>query len=62
MQILKTNAFLTYSWRFLRSNKLEQLGFKLEKIIWILKPAGKVRKGILEKECSNRLYRVWERP
>ena len=24
------NAFLTYSWRFLRSNKLEQLEFKLE--------------------------------
>jgi hypothetical protein len=27
------NAFLTYSWRFLRPNKLEQ--FKLEKIIGI---------------------------
>ena len=29
------NAFSTYSWRFLRSNKLEQLEFKLEKIIGI---------------------------
>ena len=31
----KQNAFLTCSWRFLRSNNLEQLGFKLEKIIGI---------------------------
>ena len=29
------NAVLTCSWRFLRSNKLEQLEFKLEKIIGI---------------------------
>ena len=29
------NAFLTCSWRFLRNNKLEQLEFKLEKIIGI---------------------------
>ena len=29
------NAFLTCSWRFLISNKLEQLDFKLEKIIGI---------------------------
>ena len=29
----KQNAFLTCSWRFLISNKLEQLEFKLEKII-----------------------------
>ena len=29
----KQNAFLTCSWRFLRSNKLEQLEFKLEKIL-----------------------------
>ena len=29
------NAFLTCSWRFLRDNKLEQLEFKLEKIIGI---------------------------
>ena len=27
------NAFLTFSWRFLRSTKLEQLKFKLEKKI-----------------------------
>ena len=29
------NAFLTCSWRFLISNKFEQLEFKLEKIIGI---------------------------
>ena len=34
-QFLKQNAFLTCSWRFLRSNILEQLDFKLEKIIGI---------------------------
>ena len=38
------NAFLTCFWRFLISNKLEQLEFKLEKIIGILKLAGKFRK------------------
>ena len=38
------NAFLTCSWRFLRSNRLGQLEFKLEKIIGIEKHAGKVRK------------------
>ena len=43
-QFLKQNAPLTYSWRFLRSNTLEQLKFKLDKIIWIQKPTGKVRK------------------
>ena len=31
--ISKNSAFLTYSWRFLISNKLEQLKFKLEKIL-----------------------------
>jgi hypothetical protein len=40
------NAFLTWSWRFLRSNILEQ--FKLEKIIGIQKSAGKVRKAIFQ--------------
>ena len=32
---LQQNAFLTCSWRFLISNNLEQLEFKLEKIIGI---------------------------
>ena len=36
--------FLTYSWRFLRSNTLEQVEFKVEKIIDIQKPTEKVRK------------------
>ena len=31
----KQNAFLTCSWRFLKSNKLEQLEFKLEKNIGV---------------------------
>ena len=34
-QFLVTECFLTCSWRFLISNKLEQLKFKLEKIIGI---------------------------
>ena len=38
------NTFLTCSWRFLISNNLEQFEFKLEKIIGILKNAGKVGK------------------
>ena len=38
------NAFLTCSWRFRIANKLEQLEFKLEKIIGIQKHAGKFRK------------------
>ena len=33
VQFLKQNDFLTYSWMFLRSNTLEQVEFKLEKII-----------------------------
>ena len=33
--VIELNAFLTYSWRFLRSKKLEQLKFKLEKNIGI---------------------------
>ena len=33
--LVTENAFLTCSWRFLISNKLEQLEFKLEKIIGI---------------------------
>ena len=32
VQFLKQNAFLTCSWKFLRSNTLQQLVFKLEKI------------------------------
>ena len=33
--IWQQNAFLTCSWRFLRSQKIERLQFKLEKIIGI---------------------------
>jgi hypothetical protein len=42
--VLNRMLFLTCSWRFLISNKLEQLEFKLEKNIGIEKHAGKVRK------------------
>ena len=43
-QFLKQSSFLS----FLRSNTLEQLEFKLEKIIGILKPTGKIRKKMLK--------------
>ena len=45
---MKQNGFLTYSWRFLRSNELEQLQFKLEKIIGIQKHAGKAKKKLFQ--------------
>ena len=35
IRTVKENAFLTCSWRFLKSNKLQWLEFKLEKIIEI---------------------------
>ena len=38
------NAFVTFSWIFFTSKKLEQLGFKLEKFIGIQRHAGNVRK------------------
>jgi hypothetical protein len=40
-QFLETNAFLTCSWRFLISNKLEQLEFKLKKKYWDLETCRK---------------------
>ena len=40
------NAFLTCSWRFLRSNKLEQFKFKLKKSFWDLETCRKNRKVI----------------
>ena len=43
-QFLKRNTFFTCFCRLLRSNTLEQLEFKLEKLIGISKPTGKVRK------------------
>ena len=41
-QFLKQNAFLTYSWRFIRSNTLE----KSVKMIGIYKHTGKVRESL----------------
>ena len=38
------NYFIPFSWKILTSYKLEQLEFKLEKIIGIKKNAGKVGK------------------
>ena len=49
------NAFLTCSWRFLRSNKLEQLKLKLETNIGIQKHAGKVF-------CNCTLYPIFLAP
>ena len=46
------NVFLTCYWRFPRSNKLEQLELKLEKIIGIQKHAGKVT---VQINCSSDL-------
>ena len=47
------NAFVTFSWRFLISNKLEQLELKLEKYIRIEKHAGKVRKNYCEDKAKS---------
>ena len=44
VQFLKQNTFSTCSWKFLRSNELEQLYFKLKRIFGIQKPTGQVRK------------------
>ena len=42
-KFLKQNAFLTYSWRFLRSNiVLEKLEFKSERKNWDLKTCKKL--------------------
>ena len=43
-QFLKQNIFQLIPDRFNRTNKLEQLEFKLEKIIGIQKPTRKIRK------------------
>ena len=45
---MKQNAFLTCSWRFLRSDILEQLVYKLEKNVGISKSAGKVSILVME--------------
>ena len=34
-EIFETECFLSYSWMFLRSDKLEQLYFEIKKIIGI---------------------------
>ena len=47
-QFLKQNAFSTCSWSFLRSKKLEQFKFKLEKNNWDLET--------LDFFCLSRLY------
>ena len=53
-QLLVTKCFfLTCSWRFLRSNELEQLEFKSEKNVGIQKHAGKVRKRIFAQGLEN---------
>jgi hypothetical protein len=49
------NTFLTCSWRFLISNKSEQLEFKLKKNIVIKKHAGKVRKCFLFQLVGSKI-------
>ena len=57
------NAFLTCSWSFLRSKKVEKFKFKLEKIIGIQKSAGKVRKYffLYQKKLSKSFPLFWKR-
>ena len=50
VQFLKQNVFLTCSWRFVRSNTLQQLKFKWEKLIGNSKPTGKVRKVLFSQK------------
>ena len=51
--------FLNCSWRFLRSNKIEQLEFKLEKSIGIEKHAGKVKNSfLLLKEKLENIFKL----
>ena len=53
-QFLVTECFIiTFFWRFLISNKLEQLEFKWEKIGGIEKHAGKVRKLCNQLFCQS---------
>ena len=47
-QFLKQNAFLTYSWRFLRSNTLEQLEFQFEKSLGLRNIQEKLEKAIFQ--------------
>ena len=42
--VLRTEYFLTCSWRFLSTNELKQSEFKLQKNIGIYRHAGEVRK------------------
>ena len=60
---VKTECFLTSCRRFLRSNRLEQLKFKLEKIIGIEKPTGKVRRySLLLDSCITFILPKWDLP
>ena len=49
------NAFLTYSWRFLISNKLEHYNSCLKKY-WHLEIAGKVRKRYIISKKDQGLF------
>ena len=50
---MKQNAFLTYSWRFLRSNTFEQLELKLDKNKWDLETYRKRQKIISEEQKAG---------
>ena len=51
-QFLVAECFLSCSWRFLRSNKVEQLGFKLEK------KYSDLEKVIVEKILNSQGYHM----
>ena len=53
VQLLKQSAFLTCSWRFLRSNTLEQLELKLDKNKWDLETYRKRQKIISEEQKAG---------
>ena len=57
-QFLVTEYFLTWSGKFLISNKSEQLEFKLEKNIGIQKHAGKVRKSNIQWTQQNFIEKI----
>ena len=55
-KFLKQSAFSTCSWRFLRSNSLEQFKFKSKKIIGVQKSTGKVRKKYFWRKSIHKFY------
>ena len=51
--MFETECFLTCSWRFLKSDKLEQLKFKLEKILGLRNMQEKLENNIGSKPQNS---------